>query len=215
MIFSSNAFIFAFLPIALMGYYGLGLLGRSWAAAWLVLMSLVFYGYWNPSYLLLLIGSILWNYSMGAVIFATPEEQPRRKFWFLWLGVGGNLALLTYYKYLFPAIGFLAAHHLAPSWWETHVILPLGISFFTFTQIGYLVDSYDGAAKERGPLAYVLFVTFFPHLIAGPILHNREMMPQFGDRETFRLKGENISVGLSIFAIGMAKKVLARSAEHP
>jgi alginate O-acetyltransferase complex protein AlgI len=208
MIFSSNAFIFVFLPIALCGYYGLGLLGRSWAAAWLVIMSLIFYGYWNPSYLLLLVGSITWNYLMGAVIFATPDARPRRKSWLLWLGVGGNLALLAYYKYLFPAIGFLAAHHIVPSWWEAHVILPLGISFFTFTQIGYLIDSYDGAAKERGPLSYVLFVTFFPHLIAGPILHNREMMPQFGDRETFRLKSENIAIGLSILAIGMAKKVL-------
>jgi len=208
MIFSSNAFIFVFLPIALIGYYALARVGRAWAAAWLVVMSLIFYGYWNPSYLLLLIGSIAWNFGMGAAIFAQGEDRERRKFALLWLGIAGNLGLLFYYKYLFPLIGFLAAHHIAPASWEAHVFLPLGISFFTFTQIGYLVDSYDGKARERGLLSYMLFVTFFPHLIAGPILHNREMMPQFGNPETFRLKAENISVGLFIFVVGLTKKVL-------
>jgi D-alanyl-lipoteichoic acid acyltransferase DltB (MBOAT superfamily) len=208
MIFSSDPFIFLFLPIAVLGYYGLALIGRIWAAVWLVLMSFVFYGYWNPSYVLLLVGSIAWNYSVGALIFAQDEEQERRKFWLLWLGIAGNLGLLCYYKYLFPLIGFLAAHHLAPVSWEEHVFLPLGISFFTFTQIGYLVDSYDGKARERDLLSYLLFVTFFPHLIAGPILHNREMMPQFANKETYRLKSENIAVGLFIFATGLSKKVL-------
>jgi alginate O-acetyltransferase complex protein AlgI len=208
MIFSSNAFIFAFLPIALAGFYGLALAGRRLAAAWLVAMSLVFYGYWNPSYLLLLLGSIAWNYGMGALIFSYGEDRRPQAFRMLWIGVAGNLLLLCYYKYLFPVIGFLGAHHLAPLWWEMHVVLPIGISFFTFTQIGYLVDSYDGKARERGPLSYLLFVTFFPHLIAGPILHNREMMPQFGNPETYRLKAENLGVGLFLFTIGIAKKVL-------
>lgn len=208
MIFSSDPFIFLFLPIAVLGYYGLALLGRAWAAAWLVVMSFIFYGYWNPSYVLLLVGSIAWNYSVGALIFAQDDTRERRKFLLLWLGIAGNLALLGYYKYLFPLIGFLAAHHLAPVSWETHVFLPLGISFFTFTQIGFLVDSYDGKARERDLVSYMLFVTFFPHLIAGPILHNREMMPQFSNRETYKLKSENIAVGLFIFVVGLSKKVL-------
>ena len=208
MIFSSNAFLFAFLPITLVGYYLLALAGRKYAAAWLVIASFVFYGYWNPSYLVLLAGSIAWNYTVGAAIFARQRDDDRLKLWLLWIGIGGNLLLLCYYKYLFPSIGFLAAHHMLPESLERTVVLPIGISFFTFTQIGYLVDSYDGKARERGPLSYLLFVTFFPHLIAGPILHNREMMPQFGNAETFRFKPENIAVGLVIFTIGIAKKVL-------
>jgi len=208
MIFSSNAFIFVFLPIALAGYYSLALAGRRAAAVWLVLLSFVFYGYWNPSYLLLLTGSIAWNYGVAAAIHSTAEGKDRRRFALLWTGIIGNLGLLGWYKYLFPAITFLAEHNIFPPEFERTVVLPLGISFFTFTQIGYLVDSYDGTAKERGPLSYMLFVTFFPHLIAGPILHNREMMPQFGNRETYRFRPENIAVGLSIFVIGMTKKVL-------
>jgi D-alanyl-lipoteichoic acid acyltransferase DltB (MBOAT superfamily) len=208
MIFSSVPFIFAFLPIALVGYFLLAKLGRGFAAGWLIAASLVFYAYWSPIYLLLLVGSVVWNFAMGQWIFRFGEDSSKCKLVILWIAIGGDLALLGYYKYLFPLIGFLSAHGLAPAGWETQIALPLGISFFTFTQIGYLVDSYDGQAKERGLLSYVLFVTFFPHLIAGPILHHREIMPQFANRNVFKFNLENLTVGIAIFTFGITKKVL-------
>jgi alginate O-acetyltransferase complex protein AlgI len=208
MIFSSNPFFFAFLPITLIGYYALGTIGRAAAAVWLVAASVFFYGYWNPSYVVLLLGSIAWNFLLGSWLYSVADERKQVRLILLWVAIIGNLVLLVYYKYLFPMIGFLAAHHIASPDWEREVILPLGISFFTFTQIGYLLDSYGGRVKERGLLSYMLFVTFFPHLIAGPILHNREMMPQFANSDTFRFRIENIAVGISIFSIGIAKKVL-------
>jgi alginate O-acetyltransferase complex protein AlgI len=173
MIFSSIPFIFAFLPIALCGYYLLGAIGRRLAAGWLVAASLVFYAYWNPSYLILLLGSIAWNFSMGSWVFGIKSDAGNRKLYVLWAASAGNLVLLGFYKYLFPTIGFLAAHHLVPAEWESDVILPLGISFFTFTQIGYLVDSYGGTAKERGLLSYMLFVTFYRHRLRQPLVGHR------------------------------------------
>jgi len=208
MIFSSNPFIFVFLPISLVGFYLLASMSRWLAAVWLVGMSLLFYGYWNPHFLLLLVLSIAWNYSMGARIYACDEDNIQAKSLVLCIAIAGNLLVLAYYKYLFPTIGFFTAHHLLPESWESHIVLPLGISFFTFTQIGYLIDSYDGQARERGLLSYCLFVTFFPHLIAGPILHNREMMPQFANKETYRFKVENLAVGMAVFIFGISKKVL-------
>jgi alginate O-acetyltransferase complex protein AlgI len=208
MIFSSIPFIFAFLPLVLAGYYLLGQIKSNLAAGWLVAASLVFYGYWNPTYLLLLLGSIAWNFLTGRWIVRFGDEHGRLKLVALWIAIVGNLGLLAYYKYFFPTIGFLAAHHLVRETWESQVILPLGISFFTFTQIGYLVDSYSGKTKNSSLLSYMLFVTFFPHLIAGPILHNREMMPQFADPKTFHFRVENLAVGIAIFTFGISKKVL-------
>jgi alginate O-acetyltransferase complex protein AlgI len=208
MIFSSIPFIFAFLPLVLAGYYFLAQINSKLAAAWLVGASLFFYGYWNPSYLVLLLGSIAWNFLTGSWIIRIEDGKARLKLAILWIAIIGNLGLLAYYKYVFPTIGFLAAHHLLSETWERQIILPLGISFFTFTQIGYLVDAYFGKAKDTGLLSYMLFVTFFPHLIAGPILHNREMMPQFADPKTFQFRTENLAIGIAIFAFGISKKVL-------
>jgi alginate O-acetyltransferase complex protein AlgI len=208
MIFSSNAFIFAFLPIALIGYYLIARLGLMAANGWLVAASLIFYSFWEPWFVIILLGSITWNFSIGAWIYRLDESRDRQRLTVLWLGIIGNLLILSYYKYLFPLLGFLASHHLAPDGWVSSIALPLGISFFTFTQIGYLLDSYDGRAKERGLLSYMVFVTFFPHLIAGPILHNREILPQLSDPRTKVLQSENISVGLAMFIMGLGKKVL-------
>jgi alginate O-acetyltransferase complex protein AlgI len=208
MIFSSTPFIFALLPLVLAGYYFFAQVNSKLAAAWLVAASLFFYGYWNPSYLVLLLGSITWNFLTGSWIIRIKDENARLKLAILWIAIGGNLVLLAYYKYAFPAIGFLVAHHLVSETWERQVILPLGISFFTFTQIGYLVDAYSGKIKYSGLLSYMLFVTFFPHLIAGPILHNREMMPQFADPKTFQFRIENLAIGVAIFIFGISKKVL-------
>jgi alginate O-acetyltransferase complex protein AlgI len=208
MIFSSNPFIFAFLPFALVGFYLLEKLGRAPTAVWLVAMSLLFYAYWNPNYLPLLLGSIAWNFVLASWLFSLDDSSPRLRLVVLWTAIGGNLALLAYYKYLSAVVGFLLVHQVVPSNWESQIILPLGISFFTFTQIGYLMDSFDGKAKDRGFLSYVLFVTFFPHLIAGPILHNREIMPQLGDRKTFRFRIDNLAIGVAIFVFGISKKVI-------
>jgi D-alanyl-lipoteichoic acid acyltransferase DltB (MBOAT superfamily) len=208
MIFSSNAFIFAFLPLALLGYYLVARLGVLAANAWLVAASLIFYTYWNPWFLIVLIGSIAWNYTMGAWVYRIDERRARLRLGVLWTAIVGNLLLLTYYKYLFPTLSFFVGQGLLAPSWNMSVVLPLGISFFTFTQIGYLLDSYDGRAKERGLISYMVFVTFFPHLIAGPILHNREILPQLIDPAAKKLRSENLAVGLAMFTMGIVKKVL-------
>ena len=177
------------------------------AKFWLAAMSLLFYGWWNPHYLLLLVGSILFNYLCGYLILMN-QDHPRRASAILTVGVVANLGALIYYKYLLNLTEWLKGMDRlhGPAWGTA--ILPLGISFFTFTQIAFLVDTKRGKARERGFLEYVLFVNFFPHLIAGPIVHHREIMPQFAKKETYGFRWESISVGLSIFILGLAKKVL-------
>jgi len=207
MLFNSNVFLFAFLPLAILGYYLLAhRLGPFAAKVWLCLASFVFYGWWNPIFLLLLGGSIAFNYLLSRHL-TDDEDAGSRQSLLLAAGVAVNLLLLFYYKYLFPLLGFL--HHLG--WLRVDagsVVLPIGISFFTFTQIGYLVDCRQGLVKERGLLNYLLFVTFFPHLIAGPILHHREIMPQFANEDSYRFKPENLASGVTLFAFGLAKKVM-------
>jgi alginate O-acetyltransferase complex protein AlgI len=206
MLFSSFAFIFAFLPLSLAGYAVAARLGPRAGAFWLVSSSLAFYAYWKITFLPLLLISIAFNYGISRLI-ATTADRPRLQSGLLFAGIAGDLLALVYYKYLAALVGFLHSQGLV-SGTLSDIILPLGISFFTFTQIGYLVDVKQGIAKSRDLLSYVLFVTFFPHLIAGPILHNREIMPQFADPKTYRLSGENMIVGLTIFAIGLTKKTL-------
>lgn len=174
------------------------------AASWLGLASLFFYGWWSFHYIPLLLGSIAFNYVVGWRIgHATGSARKR---WML-LGVGADLALLAYYKY--ADFFIYSVNSVANSEFPSlNIILPVGISFFTFTQIAYLVDTYQGKVKEYRPVHYLLFVTYFPHLIAGPVLHHKEMMPQFDDPATYRLSAANMAVGLTIFTIGLAKKVL-------
>lgn len=210
MIFSSPKFILLFLPIAFMGYFGLNRLRLVLAGkAWLVLVSLFFYAYWNIAYLPILVGSILFNFAVGTRLSSALERDstwlPPRVV--LGVGIAANLALLGYFKYAnFLTDNINAAFHLGIVLPE--ILLPLGISFFTFTQIAYLVDSYRGEAKEYDFLNYVLFVTFFPHLIAGPILHHREMMSQFRSRWVLAVRYRHIALGLFIFSIGLFKKVV-------
>ncbi|WP_322996999.1 MBOAT family O-acyltransferase [Castellaniella sp.] len=206
MLFNSLPFLLLFLPISLGGYYLAGHIRSSWAAAWLCFASLVFYGWWNPPFVLLLLVSILFNYSIGRLVLAS-EDHPQRQLSILVTGVVINLGVLFYYKYMMAVFSILTGYGLV-----THgaqdIILPLGISFFTFTQLGFLLDCRAGAVKEKSFISYVLFVTFFPHLIAGPILHHKEMMPQFADAKIYRFNVENISIGTTLFVIGLAKKVL-------
>ena len=206
MLFNSYRFLFGFLPVAMLGFHLLGRYGRRAVIGWLAFCSLVFYAVWKPPFVLLLLASILVNYAVAASIASAPEGSSRRKR-LLWIGITLNLLALFYFKYLYKTL-LLLLHlrvaHVTP--W--HILLPLGISFFTFTQISYLVDLAQGQAERQDLLSYVLFVTFFPHLIAGPILHHKEMMPQFAPGRRFRLVPEDVSLGLTWFLLGLGKKVL-------
>jgi alginate O-acetyltransferase complex protein AlgI len=206
-LFNSYAFIFLFLPLTFGVYFVLNwrkliLAGK----AWLVLASLFFYGYWNPVYIPLILASILFNYGMGSRLHRRRGRgKPPRLM--LACGVAGNLALLGYYKYMdffITNINSVTSGHIA----LLHIVLPLGISFFTFTQIAYLVDTMRGNAKEYSLLNYALFVTFFPHLLAGPIIHHKEMMPQFDYLRNKVLNYGSISQGLVLFFVGLFKKVI-------
>ena len=217
MLFNSYVFVFAFLPASLAGFYVLAKWGRTVATLWLIAASLVFYGWWNPAFLPLLGVSVLGNFAISRALLAT-ASQARLQFWLLGGAVGLNLAALGYYKYLAAFLGVLGWPGVTNAAFADPV-LPLGISFFTFTQIGYLLDcrgEADANPRDSGWLDYALFVTFFPHLIAGPILHHREILPQFALPETFRpptgnLTGNlagNLAVGLGFFTLGLLKKCL-------
>ncbi len=208
MLFNSYVFIFAFLPLTLAGFFLLGRFQPRLAAAWLTAASLVFYGWWNPLYVGLLALSIGFNYACGvAIARATARADKSLSKRMLILAVTGNLAVLAYYKY---ANFFLASiqHVSGAALSLGEIVLPLGISFFTFTQIAFLADAYYGKVREYNFVHYGLFVTYFPHLIAGPVLHHAEMMPQFAQPATYRFSFENAAVGITIFVIGLFKKVM-------
>ncbi len=205
MLFNSYEFIFLFLPVVCIGYFLLSRY-RSVALArfWLAASGLFFYSWWNIANLPILILSITFNYISGTRI---AKSEGARKKTLLIFSVTANLLLLGYYKYadfFLSNLNALAGTKLA----LLNIVLPLGISFFTFTQIAYLVDAYRGQAKEYNAVNYILFVTFFPHLIAGPILHHKEMMPQFASLKNKVLNWENVSRGLVLFSIGLCKKVI-------
>jgi D-alanyl-lipoteichoic acid acyltransferase DltB (MBOAT superfamily) len=207
-LFSSYVFIFFFLPISLGVFFYLGKISRQFAAGWLASVSLFFYGWWNPAYVGLLLASICFNYALGMWIAkARVKHSLNRSKHLLAFAITANLSLLCYYKYsnfFLSNIDAIAGTH----WIFSNIILPLGISFFTFTQIAFLVDAYKGEVKEYNFIHYGLFVTYFPHLIAGPILHHKEMIPQFCKESTYRPALDDISVGLSYFVIGLCKKVI-------
>jgi alginate O-acetyltransferase complex protein AlgI len=204
MLFNSYIFIFAYLPVVFLGYFGLGRYSHKLAAAWLALASIFFYGWWNFRFTGLLLVSITFNYSAGYAIAKQRFLQPKSM---LMLAVAFNLLLLGYFKYFNFFIDNLN-EVTGTDLKNTPILLPLGISFFTFTQIAFLVDSYQGKAREYNFIHYTLFVTYFPHLIAGPVLHHKEMMPQFGERTSCKVNLDNVAVGLSIFILGLVKKIL-------
>jgi alginate O-acetyltransferase complex protein AlgI len=204
-LFNSFGFIGGFLPLVLAGFFVIGrTLGRHAACGWLAAASLVFYAWWQPVLLLLLLVSILANAYLGRYLIIA---SPTGKRWGLAGGVVFNLALLGYFKYagflVFNLNRLLSAPLSVPD-----VVLPIGISFFTFQQIAYLSDSAAGDVRDYSLVNYTLFVTFFPHLIAGPIVHHREMMPQFARPSVVRLQPSNLALGLSLFTIGLFKKTV-------
>lgn len=208
MLFNSYLFIGLFLPISLIGFFLIARASHIVAALWLGLASLFFYGWWDPRYVGLLLLSIVFNFAVGRAISKQRERGSSGGAKFVLIaGIVCDLLLLFYYKYTDFFISSLN-HTLHTEFPLLELVLPLGISFFTFTQIAFLVDTYRGEAKEYNPVHYLFFVTNFPHLIAGPILHHKEIMPQFESPSCYRVNWEDIAVGLTIFTIGLAKKVL-------
>jgi D-alanyl-lipoteichoic acid acyltransferase DltB (MBOAT superfamily) len=214
-LFNSAVFVFLYLPIVWIGY--LLALRLPWARAsiaWLGVASIFFYGYWNPVFVPLLVVSILFNYAAGRLLDpAVWNASPRARKAVLAGAITVNLAALAWYKYA----GLLSSTFVALTGLDVPVIdvlLPIGISFYTFTQIAYLVDSWAGKRPEKSFSAYVLFVTFFPHLVAGPVLHHAEMMPQFL-RSDHAVRYELVLEGLLFFAVGLAKKVLIADSVAP
>lgn len=202
MLFSSQAFVFVFLPLTVVAVFLAGRFGNRTVTLLIVLAaSLTFYGWWNPPYLILLGVSIAGNYGASQWLIRRPSKA-------LLAGVVAfNFGLIGYFKYA----GFLteiANDALGIGWNVGDIALPLAISFFTFQQIAYQVDIFQGKVTDKSFLDYCLFVSFFPQLIAGPIIHHREVVPQFRRENAFRLEFSNVWVGLVIFVIGLYKKVI-------
>lgn len=203
MLFNSYQFLFLFLPASIEIYF---LFCRQkhilHAKVWLVLCSLFFYSWWNPIYLPLILLSILFNYGIGYSLSRLFNRKA-----ILIIGICFNLFLLSYFKYadfFISNINYVTGDHLK----LLNIALPLGISFFTFTQIAYLVDAYKSKVREYSLVNYFLFVTFFPHLLAGPIIHHKQMMPQFEDLKNKALNYSNLNAGIFLFLLGLCKKVV-------
>jgi alginate O-acetyltransferase complex protein AlgI len=207
MVFSSPEFIFLFLPITLMAFYLFGRASVHASRVWLLLSSLFFYGFWEPSYLIIIIGSLIFNYIFSNLLRPTEFFSEKFRKDFLIGGISANLLLIGIFKYfdfMVVNINYLSNQDFTLH----HILLPLGISFFTFQQIAYLVDTYKGKTKKGSFVNYSLFITFFPQLIAGPIVRHNEMMPQFEQKNIADLDWEHIAKALYVFTIGLCKKVI-------
>ncbi|QKF82560.1 MBOAT family O-acyltransferase [Halarcobacter ebronensis] len=211
MLFNSYEFIFVFLPIVFFVYFYLNSKRLTVGAkGFLVFASLFFYSWWNVVYLPLILSSMLFNYVIGNSLAFDNKRGINKGFsknTILTFGIVCNLALLGYFKYadfFILNLNLVTDIQVEP----LNLLLPLAISFFTFQQIAYLVDSYRDETKEYDFLNYALFVTFFPQLIAGPIVHHKEMMPQFASKWNLVKNYRNIALGLFIFSLGLFKKVV-------
>ena len=215
MLFNSYPFLFLFLPVTCAGFFVIGRWSRSVAAGWLAVASLAFYAWWDVRFVPILMLSVLWNFAAGLIILHLRRRGQRQlSMAALAIGVGTDLAVLGYFKYVNFFIA-TANGALGTTLSPLAVILPLGISFFTFTQIAFLVDTARTEVEEYSFVHYALFVTYFPHLIAGPVLHHREMMPQFGNRRTYVPSFDNFAIGIAYFSIGLAKKCLVADSLAP
>ena len=207
MLFNSYEFIFLFLPITLIIYFTLNRYGKNnIAKGWLVIASLYFYSYFHLSYLYLILTSIIINYFIGNKLNHKNLNGKERKIWMI-IGVIFNLGLLGYFKYYDFFVENINTVFRA-NFTLLHILLPLGISFFTFQQLSFIIDSYNEKSMKYDFLSYCLFVTFFPQLIAGPIVLPNEMLPQFEDKRNKLINYENMNRGLYMFSIGLAKKVI-------
>jgi alginate O-acetyltransferase complex protein AlgI len=208
MLFNSYEFILVFLPFTLIGFFVLGIRSRSLALGWIVAVSLAFYAWWRPLNVLIIAPSILVNFLLARWLqrLIVDKKHAAAARLVLTVGIAFNVVFLGYFKY----VNFLATTSndlLGTHFVLTQVVLPLGISFITFQKIAFLIDVHGGRIPAFSLRDYALFVLFFPQLIAGPIVHYREMMPQF-HQASCRPDSRNIAVGLSLFAFGLFKKVV-------
>jgi D-alanyl-lipoteichoic acid acyltransferase DltB (MBOAT superfamily) len=212
MLFNSYPFIALFLPAVLVGYFWLGRRSNLMPVVWLAASSLAFYAIGNWQFVGLLVASIVFNYSAGYMLIAV-RLRPAQRRAVLAVGVAGDLLVLGIFKYA----GFVAANldALFGAGLTLHILLPVGISFYTFTQIAFLVDAWRGRVSHYAVAHYALFVTYFPHLIAGPILHHRDMIPQFERKEAKRPQPHLMLCGVIIFAIGLFKKTCLADGIQP
>ena len=206
MLFNSYIFVLVFLPITLIGYFMLNKINQNTISKiFLIVMSLYFYAYFNYSYLIIILTSILFNYVIGKLLHKITNKNYR--IICLIMGLVFNIGVLFYFKYydfFISNINYL----LHTDFNLKHLLLPLGISFFTFQQLSYVIDCYKNTADEYPFVDYALFVTFFPQLIAGPIVLHSETIPQFNNKENHRFNPSNMNKGIYAFSLGMAKKVL-------
>jgi alginate O-acetyltransferase complex protein AlgI len=202
MLFNSPQYIFLFLPLTILVYFLLSSRNKL-SKTWLVFASLFFYGWWNPKYLLIISISIIVNYQFGRLLIKHRHKSRAG----LVFGVAFNIGLLAYFKYanfIVDNFNLIAGGNYGP----LDIVLPLAISFFTFQQISYLADCYSGHNKSYDFLDYSLFVTFFPQLIAGPIVHHKEMMPQFSKIDNSIFSSKNLAKGVFVFSLGLFKKMI-------
>ena len=218
MLFNSYPFVFVFLPLALAGFAVLARWRtRRSVLAFLIVASLAFYAWWDWRFLSLIVFSIVFNFSLGTRLQRRARQlgasaAPARRL--LALGIAVNLGLLAYFKYRNFLVDTVSMA-VGTEWALPPLVLPLAISFFTFEQITYLVDAYHGDTGDYDFLGYSLFISFFPHLIAGPIVRFKELVPQFSSRGTFVFSPDNVTRGLFIFAIGLFKKVMIADTFSP
>lgn len=209
MIFSTYQFILVFLPVVFIVYFVLHhLKWHQMAKIWLVIASFYFYSQGSPDFFPFFMGSVLGNYIIGTTMSRMQGDSYKlERRLLLLVGVLANVGLLGYYKY---TDFFITNYNFitGSDYTLKHIILPIGISFFTFQLIAFLVDSYRGETEEYDIVNYLLFITFFPQLIVGPIIHHKEIVPQFADEKNQRINYENVAKGLFIFSIGCAKKML-------
>lgn len=204
MVFNSSLFMFVFLPIVVAGFFFLARRSNQWALGWLFLASMVFYGAWDYRYLPILLGSISINYLACRWLLA---DNQRPHPWRLGGAISFNLVLLGFFKYsnfLIVSINDVSGATFP----LLDILLPIGISFFTFAQIAVLVDAYHGKIRDITFSHYCLFASYFPYIVAGPILRHQQLLPQFAETGRFRISRENFAIGISIFIFGLGKKLL-------
>jgi alginate O-acetyltransferase complex protein AlgI len=209
MLFNSHEFIFAFLPITVLGFFLLGARSRSLALFWLIAASLFFYAWWRPINVLIIAPSIAINYLLARALqrlVAAGDSRLGAARAVLALGIVFNVCFLGYFKYV-NFLGTIAHDLTGADFVLTEVVLPLGISFITFQKIAFLIDVYGRRVQQFTLGNYALFVLFFPQLIAGPIVHYREMMPQF-ERASCRFDSESFAAGVTLFVFGLFKKAV-------
>ena len=213
MLFNSYVFVLAFLPIVLLGYFGLNHFNKYGAAkVFMILASLYFYGFFNWWYLLIIVSSVCFNYLFSRIMLSKKSGKVLRGSVFalaLIMNIG-SLFFFKYYDFFISNVNTLFNTDIP----LLHILLPLGISFFTFQQLSYIIDSYkkDKNISAYTFIDYALFVTFFPQLIAGPIVTHDEMVPQFADKRKKEFNSDNFAAGLYGFAIGLGKKVILADA---